>query len=378
MEFKTLYKKTSTGAIQYWEIYVLENPDHSKGYDIWTKYGQVGGKEQKTVDIILEGKNIGKANETSPLQQAKAEAEATWTKKKKSGYVESIASAQDDETDALIEGGILPMLAHTFDKQGHKIKYPCYTQPKLDGIRIIAILKDRKCTLWSRTRKPITSLPHIIAEIEKHFIADITLDGEAYSHAFKENFEHIVHIVRQEKPDPKHTDVEYHVYDVVNKDTFEKRHRHLSKCFTVGSPKLKYLKLVDTEVVEAENDVALYYDNFKARGYEGAMLRNVGGLYANKRSSDLIKVKEMQDAEFKIVGIEEGRGKLSGHVGAFVCVNKQGNEFKAKMSGATEKLKEYFDNHSLWKNQVLTVQFQDLTSYGIPRFPVGLRIRNDE
>src|ERR1700677_3961813 len=119
MEFKTLYKKTSTGAIQYWEIYVLENPDHSKGYDIWTKYGQVGGKEQKTVDIILEGKNIGKANETSPLQQAKAEAEATWTKKKKSGYVESIASAQDDETDALIEGGILPMLAHTFDKQGH-------------------------------------------------------------------------------------------------------------------------------------------------------------------------------------------------------------------------------------------------------------------
>ena len=56
--------------------------------------------------------------------------------------------------------------------------------------RMIAILKNGKCTLWSRTRKPITSLPHIVAEIEANFVDDTVLDGEAYNHAFKTNFEH--------------------------------------------------------------------------------------------------------------------------------------------------------------------------------------------
>lgn len=82
--------------------------------------------------------------------------------------------------------------------------------------------------------------------------------------------------------------------------------------------------------------------------------------------------------EFDIIGIEEGRGKLSGHVGAFVCMTDEGQEFKAKMSGSTEKLKEYFENHDLWKKKQLTVQFQDLTAYGLPRFPVGLRIKEME
>jgi ATP-dependent DNA ligase len=138
------------------------------------------------------------------------------------------------------------------------------------------------------------------------------------------------------------------------------------------------LKLVETYAVADEDTVAEFYTKFKTLKYEGAILRNVEGLYANKRSADLIKVKEMQDSEFKILGIEEGRGKLANHVGSFICLATNGQEFKAKMSGNTEKLKEYFEDHKLWTGKRLTVQFQDLTSYGIPRFPVGLRIREEE
>jgi ATP-dependent DNA ligase len=270
------------------------------------------------------------------------------------------------------------MLAFTFEKQGHKIKYPCYVQPKLDGIRCIAILENGKCTLWSRTRKPITSCPHIIEEIEKNFKEDIVLDGELYSDEFKADFEHIVHLVRQEEPDPEHTDVQYHIYDTVNENTFDDRILKLTKKFaSMKSPNFKYLRLVETNMVESEDQVPIFYEEYRECCFEGAILRNSAGLYVNKRSADLIKVKEMQDDEFEIVGIEEGRGKLSGHVGAFVC--KIGDqEFKAKMSGATEKLKEYFEDHTLWKGKKLTVQFQDLTSYGVPRFPVGKSIRDYE
>jgi DNA ligase-1 len=379
MKFPTLYKKTNTGAIQFWDIQVYEDSDHSIAYTIETEYGQLGtDSPQTTFDHIYEGKNVGKKNETSVREQAIAEAKAKWEKQKKKGYVESKEAAEKGELDDLIEGGIVPMLAHTFEKQGHKIKYPCYAQPKLDGIRILAVVKDRKCTLWSRTRKPITSLPHIVAEIEKHSRADIIFDGEAYSHKFKDNFEHIVHLVRQEEPDSECTDVEYHVYDMVSEKTFEERNNYLFKWFNIGNPKFEYLKLVETLHVLSEDLVSEFYDRFKADGYEGAMLRNANGLYVNKRSSDLIKVKEMQDAEFEIIGVEEGRGKLEGHVGAFVCLTDNHQEFKAKMSGSTENLKNYFSNHSLWKGKLLTVQFQDLTSYGVPRFPVGIAIRDYE
>lgn len=375
--FPTLYKKTSTGAIQEWTIWVDMDYVHSVAYVIHTEYGQVDGKKQETMDFINEGKNIGKKNETTVEQQAIAEAQSKWEKQKKKGYVESIEAAKAGKLDEIIEGGIEPMLAHSFDKHGHKINFPCYIQPKLDGIRCVAILKDGKCTLWSRSRKQITSCPHIITEIESHFIADVVLDGELYNHDFKDNFEHIVHLVRQEEPDEKCTDVEYHIYDIINGEkTFEQRTNHIWKAFTIGNPKFESLKMVETQIVR-EDEVGYWYDIFKKDGYEGAMLRNVDSLYVNKRSYDLQKVKEMQDEEFLIIGIEEGRGKLTGHVGAFVCEMSDGKEFKAKMSGDTEKLKEYFENKLLWKDQFLVVKFQEYTNYGIPRFPVGVRIKEN-
>lgn len=368
----TLYKKTSTGAIQQWTIEVTKNV-------IRTEHGQIEGKMQVSTDTIKAGKNVGKVNGTIPETQAMAEAKAKWEKQKKKGYVETIEAAQAEEVDEIIEGGILPMLAFTFEKQGKKIKYPCFVQPKLDGIRCIAILKDGTCTLWSRTRKPITSCPHIIAEIERIFRDDIVLDGELYNHDLKKDFEQIVSKVRQEEPEEGHEIVQYHVYDIVNTEIFRDRSSKLHKCFKIGPPDFKYLKLVETQIVNKEEEVSDWFSEFSGKGYEGAILRNGLGLYANKRSSDLIKVKEMQDAEFAIVGIQEGRGKLAGHVGSFICNTNSTvpQEFNVKLMGDTSKLKEYFEDSKLWFGKVLTVKFQDYTSYEIPRFPVGVRIRED-
>ena len=382
MNFPTLYKKTSTGAIQQWMIFTKDVGTAGPVWVIYTKYGQVGGKIQETQDLIKEGKNVGKKNETTPEEQAEAEAKAKWEKQKKKGYVESKEAAQKDEVDEVIEGGVLPMLAHKFSEHAHKIKFPCYVQPKLDGIRCIAIVKNGACTLWSRTRKPINSCPHIIAELEAIFESkDIVLDGELYNHAFKSNFEHIVHLVRQDEPDKDCGDVQYHIYDMISDKTFQERIEFLEETlgYIMEDPLESSLRLVQTEPVNIENDVMVYFELFKERGYEGAMLRNEHSKYTNKRSYDLQKVKEFDDAEFEITGIDEGRGKLSGHVGAFRCRTKEGKEFLAKMSGDTDRLREYFTNHKLWEGKLLTVQYQGLTGKeAVPRFPVGLAIRDYE
>lgn len=379
MNFPKLYKKTSTGAIQYWEIETGEGliGDKPAGR-ITTEFGQVGtDSPQETNDFVTEGKNPGKKNATTPYQQADKEAKAKWEKQKKKGYVERIDDAEAETVDALIEGGVVPMLAHKFAEQGHKIKYPAFVQPKLDGIRCVAIVKDGECTLWSRTRKPITSCPHIIQELEAAFEnMDITLDGELYNHDMKSDFEKIVSLVRQEEPGEGHEIVQYHVYDVINRLPFGTRYEGMTPLFKMFE--FHSIKLVQTEKANTEDDVMAFFDKYRAQGYEGAMMRNVASLYVNKRSYDLQKVKEFDDAEFPIVGVEEGRGKLAGHA-IFVCKTESGKEFLAKMRGDTARLKEFFDNHALWQGKRLTVQYQGLTGAAqVPRFPVGVEIRDYE
>jgi DNA ligase-1 len=382
MILPTLYKKSSTGAIQEWTISVYEEFTQLSTAFIETRHGQVGGKIQVTTDPISKGKNTGKANATTPLQQAEAEAKAKHEKQLKKGYVMSIEAAEAGEVDEIIEGGINPMLAHSFAKQGHKIEFPCFAQPKLDGIRCIAILKDNKCQLWSRTRKLITGVPHISSEIEKRFsdMGDMIFDGELYNHYFKNDFEKIVSFVRQEEPAEGHEVVQYHIYDLVNKDPFTLRSGLLEALMVDASSAYKptnTLVLVPTKEIPDEDSVGAVFASFLENGYEGAMLRNSDGLYVNKRSYDLQKVKEFQDAEFPIAGICEGRGKLAGHA-IFICkLDTTGTTFQVKMKGDTAKLKEFFEDHSLWEGKLLTVQYQGFTSYAVPRFPVGLRIRED-
>ena len=126
--FPILYEKSTTGKTKHWEISVsgLKTGDAT----ITVKYGADEDKERITEKTITEGKNIGKSNETTPYQQACSEAESTWKKKLDSGYVENKADLNKEV--------LLPMLAHKFQERKHDIVYPCYCQPKLDGVRCLA------------------------------------------------------------------------------------------------------------------------------------------------------------------------------------------------------------------------------------------------
>src|SRR6185295_3948456 len=103
MKLPMLFKKSSQGKIECWEVYVEKMGDGT--CRVHSAYGEEAGKIQTTFDTISEGKNLGKANETSVFEQACNEAKAKWEKKKKRGYVESIKAAQAGKVDALIEGG---------------------------------------------------------------------------------------------------------------------------------------------------------------------------------------------------------------------------------------------------------------------------------
>ena len=364
---KTLYKKTSSGKVQQWSINVEEST-------ITIVHGEVGGKMQTDEDVIKVGKNIGKANETTAAQQAMAEGNAKYQKQMKKGYVETLSDAKAGKVDkTVIGGGSFPMLAQSYTKHAEKIVYPAYVQKKLDGSRCIAVIKNGKASLWTRTRKPITSMPHIIAALEHSFRGHtVTLDGELYAHSFHNNFEGLMKLVRPDAPVAGHEDVQYHTYDVIMPGTFKERLHWLTQNHPASSP----LMFVQTYTVESEEDMMEKFEEFMAGGYEGLMIRNTSGQYEQgKRSYGLQKVKEVLDSDFPIVGVEEGRGKMAGKA-IFVCKAKNGATFNVKMQGSIDGLGKYITNSKLWKDKSLVVKYQNLTKYGIPRFPIGVRVRD--
>ncbi len=371
----TLYKKTSTGATQMWQIGV-------DGNNIIVNFGQVDGKIQRTEEIIKDGKNAGRSNATTPEQQALAEATAKWEGKIKKGYVEDVSRAEAGEKD--IDGGYDCMLAHKFADHGHKIKYPAYTQPKLNGHRCLATIDNGVAKLWSRTRKPITSCPHIIEELQKIFSAGYhEIDGELYNHAYKDNFEELASLIRQETPAANCTEVQYHVYDKPSKDGFAKRYETLYgniHGYELVNGMCDYIIKTNTISVKDDDAMMAAFESFLKQGYEGGMARNAEGAYQGKRSYDLQKIKEFQDAEFKIVGIEEGRGSYAG-CGIFICHSPTApagdDTFSVKMRGPKERLQEFLSNPSLWQGKELVVKYQYISKYGIPIFPVGERFKED-
>lgn len=376
--FPSLFKKASSGAIQQWDIGV-------SGSTIITRWGQVNGQIQETKDEVKKGKNIGKANETTPAEQAMLEAEAKWTKQLKKGYVKTLKEAQSDAVDEIIEGGVSPMLAHRFDEQGHKISYPAFAQPKFDGHRCIAVIEQEdgapKVSLWSRTRKPITGLPHLVEQLKnwayEEGITKMVLDGELYNHHYRDRFEELTSYIRNPEPKAGHEVVQYHIYDIADSDLKQEDRVEELRSFYRRARRWKdSLVFVETITVADEDELMAAFSKFLEEGYEGLMVRNAAGRYANKRSYDLQKVKEFKDAEFRVKAVEEGRGKLAGHA-IFVCETEKGDEFRAKMKGETSKLKEYFDHPEKAVNKMLTVKFQGMTAYGVPRFPVGLRFREE-
>jgi len=375
-KFPKLYKITSVNKIQEWEVWVEDNVIHKQ-------HGQQDGKKQHTTDII-EGKNIGRANATTSEQQAELEAQALWTKKREKDYREAIKDLTKEEKTSSF-GGFLPMLAHKYKKQKNKLTWPVYCQPKLDGIRTTSKKENNVVTLWFRSGKQVKTMKHIEIALNKVMQNGELWDGELYIH--NTDFNKLGGSIRRDKNmDIKQAEkVEYHIYDfprimgenllLRESDSYKKR------LFECNKRNLCYpIIRVRTNIIKDENEMKQKFAEYIDKGYEGIMLRNIESPYEQKRSYNLLKYKEFNEDEYKIVGYEEGKGLLAKAVGSFVCELSNGQQFKAKLKGdnVTELLKRYFKNPNIFMGKYLTVQYQGMSEDGVPRFPIGKAIRFDK
>jgi DNA ligase-1 len=376
-----LYKKSSTGKIETWEIKYTDDWRTDGSTMLRVIYGELDGKKTIKDTIIKTGKNIGKSNETTSFQQAEKEAKAKYDKKLKEGYVTSLKAAELGEIDDLIEGGINPMLAHGYQDNKHKIKYPVHVQPKLNGHRCIAFKKDGVVHLWSRKRHRIITCHEIVQEVNKVMSGEPDgsfLDGELYKHGW--TLQRISSAAKKRNGDTPL--LEFHVYDcglVGTEHNFKQRNSHLAELeFNSFFTSLVGVK---TSYVGDESMLKPMHDKAVQEGNEGLIIRQLNNPYEYKRSYSLLKYKEMQDAEFDIASVFEGKDNtvifrviMPNTFDAFTGEYQGCN---VTMSGSRKANQKYLNDESLWVGKKLTVQFQSYTPDGSLEFPVGLQIRDD-
>ncbi len=270
------------------------------------------------------------------------------------------------------------MLAHDFHKRGKDIKFPCFVQPKLDGTRCVAVCGSSG-GLYSRNRKTYPNLGHIKV-IVAALPAGLILDGELYSDEL--SFQEIVGMVKAEtlKKDQvaKEPKIQLHVYDIVDPTQgFADRYKRLQELF-VGLGEGSPLHLVETLECKAVEAVKGFHDKYVKGGFEGVMLRNVGGKYnIGHRCKELQKFKEFEDDEFEVIGFGEGEGVEAGCV-VWRCKTEDGKGFACRPRGTHEERRALLTAARSYIGKKLTVRYQELTTDGIPRFPVGLAFRDYE
>ena len=365
----TLYGKDTSGKIKQWSASIYTK-DSIAQYVV--EYGQVDGKLQTTHREFTEGKNIGKKNETTPLEQCCSEIQKKWAdKKEKERYTE------DDESKE-VGTKIFPMLAHVYDpKSKTKVKnpivYPCFVQPKLDGLRCLIYMADGKIVTQSRTGGIFTTMDHITTGLKPFFDLQPTviLDGELYTNQYP--FEELVGLIKRKNvDDPRIREVHFHIYDIVSSKGYAERRQ-----FILDNQHLfpATFEIVKTEEATTVDDFKTKFTEYVQEGYEGIMLRNKKGAYVNNRSHDLQKYKEFEEDEFRIVGFREAEGRDSGTV-IWRCATKTGDEFDCRPVGSVEHRKQLFQNAQANVGRMLTIKFQELSEKGIPRFLSGKSIRD--
>lgn len=382
IELPVLYHQGKKGDIYSWRVFT-ENDN------LVTEYGLVDGEKQ-VAPKACEGKNIGRSNETTPEKQAQLEAIALWKNKRDRKYAESIEEASEEL--------IRPMLASDFEKRKGKkkngVSYPAYTQPKLDGVRALAYYDGDHWEVISRSGKSWIeqgqgSVAHIVEALESFAeenpeIMRFAIDGEIYAHG--ESFQQTTRLVKKFRPGAEGSrQLVFHVYDLIDRDDdmgivgFGSRLQNLFWFRDRLTPNSS-IEIVPTGLALDEEEVYKHQMMYLANGYEGAMVRLEDGPYQwGARSYHLLKVKTFQDAEYKIVGVNDGDGKFEG-AAIFLCAtdHEEHQLFRVTPQGTMEERREMFTNGLDYIGQQLKVRFFETTEAGIPRFPIGVGVRLPE
>ena len=185
-----------------------------------------------------------------------------------------------------------------------------FASRKLDGVRCIIILDENgKATSWSRQGKQFDTLSKVEKEIEELNVSNVVFDGELclMNEDGSDDFQGVMKQIRRKE----HTieNPKFKIFDMISLEEFNNAkggRRNLSErleyvnSILINPIYTNYIEVLDQELVTSEDIFNKWSKLASDNNWEGFMLRK-DAPYKGKRSRDLLKVKTMHDAEYKVV-----------------------------------------------------------------------------
>ena len=385
-----LFIKDQRGKVRSFAITVFE--DFNGTGAIVSTSGLLNGKKKDQVKRVLSGKNSGKSNATTALEQAQLEAQSMWESKRKEGYrsardisnltgwafnpTESLSKYLDENLPKFPLDHLnrpKPMLAQ---KLKGTPKTPVYIQPKLNGIRGLAMSVDQNTDGLPIKSEPhyrfisrggeaytLDHLVHQVSILLDKVNTPIILDGELYVHGLP--LEDINRKVRGYNMFD--TDLTYVVYDAIFPDQLNiEQSERLELLESLPFEYCSSLFLLKTHLCETPEDVARIHKKNKEDGYEGSILRPLKGKYSpGFRTKALLKIKNTIDGHFEIVGATRKEGAPAKDF-VWDCITADGKRFQVKPHGTESTRETMWSLRSNYIGKRVKLEFFEYTKEGIP------------
>jgi len=320
--------------------------------------------------------------------------------------IKDLRAGFTERTVNRVSPGTIPtfdvMLAHKYEPERVK-KWPVRVEPKLDGVRVLCVANGDSITFYSRTGKEFTSIDHMKDQVKemvylaslashkttkfKKVLDDraVVLDGEMVSG----NFNKTVGDVRRKNEAAE--DAVYTVFDVLHLDNFSDiesstievkfKERFEVLQFLLEHSQTPNIKGVGIHDASTHEEVMELYADFRAKGYEGAIVKNMDAFYYKKRNHAWMKIKNEETIDLAITGVYEGEGKYTNSLGG---LNAEGEGLTAKVGGGfsdqqrADIWKVFKENPSELIGRVIEIEFHEKTPDGSLRHPRFIRFRDDK
>ena len=276
--------------------------------------------------------------------------------------IKDLRCGVSEKTINKVAPGTVPVftcsLAHDSAKHEKKMVGKKQIEIKLDGVRVVTIIRGNKVEMFSRNGKQFHNFGHIITEIEA-VIKDhpvpypLVLDGEVMS----ANFQDLMKQVHR-KDGMQSTDAVLHLFDTIPLKDFMNGGWDKPQSFRSLITKhwvqdhasvLQHVQALDWEDVDldtTEGQQRFTELNKQAveGGYEGVMIKDIDAPYECKRTHAWLKAKPFIEVTLEVVDVEEGTGRNEGRLGAVVCSGEDdGKDIRVNVgSGFTDDNRSVF------------------------------------
>lgn len=439
---ETLYKKDSSSKIIQWSAEVKQGV---AGVNIILYSGELDGKIVETLRPNIQGKNIGKANETSPLTQAQKDVESLYNRKRRYGY-KSLKDLKFQDDDIAFTGGesikefllknlnfntrdaddnLKPMKCQQYyrSKKNHKegkktiegwidpygktwtdrkyfylmnpnepketealiMKFPCLIQPKINGVRATVSLDENNNVQILSKEGLKYNLPHIeecfhsmlpiFTLSDERGQHDVIFDGELY--IYGEPLQVISSAVKKENLNTPR--IKFLCFDLmIDYYSNIERIQLLKQALIFTNERFDYpIEIVSTFKLDTDKRVQKYTNMAITQGYEGSILRDPNATYQfGKRPMTITKLKRVIDEEFKIIDIVPQDKQPD--LGLYVCITKDGKEFKVTPSGDNDFKETLLYLKHAYIGKDLTCTFYEYTEDNIPFHIINNLVRDYE